>query len=30
MEAVCEMLKSVDIQPFMSQAAYDILDKLLK
>ena len=30
MEAVCEMLKSVDIQPFMSKAAYDNLNKFLK
>jgi 3-hydroxyisobutyrate dehydrogenase-like beta-hydroxyacid dehydrogenase len=29
MEAVCEMLKSVDIQPFMSQAAFNGLNKLL-
>lgn len=29
MDAVCEMLESVDIQPFMSRAAYDNLNKLL-
>jgi 3-hydroxyisobutyrate dehydrogenase-like beta-hydroxyacid dehydrogenase len=30
MDAVCEMLKNVAIQPFMSQAAYDNLNKFLK
>lgn len=30
MDAVCGMLKSVDIQPFMSQAAFDNLNKLSK
>lgn len=30
MDAVCEMLKSADIQPFMSQAAYDNLSKFLE
>ncbi len=30
MGAVCEMLKSVGVQPFMSQAAYDNLNKILK
>lgn len=29
MDAVCEMLKNADIQPFMSQAAYDNLGKFL-
>jgi 3-hydroxyisobutyrate dehydrogenase-like beta-hydroxyacid dehydrogenase len=30
MEAVCEMLKTADIEPFMSQAAYENLNKLSK
>jgi 3-hydroxyisobutyrate dehydrogenase-like beta-hydroxyacid dehydrogenase len=30
MEAVCDMLKSVDIQPFMSKAACDNLNKIFR